>query len=86
MKLLLDKHTALWWLSDDERLGSSSAALIADPSSQVLLSAAVAWEVAIKRSLGKLEAPEDFAQTLLGAGALALVGVHGVSRPRPEVL
>ena len=72
MKLLLDTHAALWWLSDDERLGSSSAKLIADPSSQVLLSAAVVWEVAIKRSLGKLEAPEDFAQTLLGAGAQAL--------------
>jgi PIN domain nuclease of toxin-antitoxin system len=35
----------------------------------VLLSAAVVWEVAIKRSLGKLEAPAGFAATLLGAGA-----------------
>ncbi len=72
MKLLLDTHAALWWLSDDDRLGNSAAELIADPSSQVLLSAAVVWEVAIKRSLGKLEAPEDFATTLLAAGALAL--------------
>jgi PIN domain nuclease of toxin-antitoxin system len=32
----------------------------------------VVWEVAIKRSLGKLQAPEDFAQTLLGAGVQAL--------------
>jgi len=38
----------------------------------VLLSAAVVWEVAIKRSLGKLEAPDDFAATLLGGGALPL--------------
>lgn len=30
------------------------------------------WEVAIKRSLGKLDAPEAFARTLLGAGAAAL--------------
>src|SRR4051812_19546852 len=37
-----------------------------------LLSAAVVWEVAIKRSLGKLHAPAAFAQTLLGAGAYAL--------------
>lgn len=72
MKLLLDTHAALWWLGDDERLGPASAELIADPSSQVLLSAAVVWEVAIKRSLGKLDAPEDFAETLLGAGAQAL--------------
>jgi PIN domain nuclease of toxin-antitoxin system len=32
----------------------------------------VVWEVAIKRSLGRLEAPTDFAPTLLGAGVLAL--------------
>jgi PIN domain nuclease of toxin-antitoxin system len=38
----------------------------------VLLSAAVVWEVAVKRSLGKLEAPEDFAPTLVGAGAQPL--------------
>ncbi len=38
----------------------------------MLLSAAVVWEVAIKRTLGKLEAPEDLAATLLGAGAIAL--------------
>ncbi len=43
-----------------------------DSSNRVLLSAAVVWEVAIKRSLGKLDAPEAFAQTLVGAGAVAL--------------
>jgi PIN domain nuclease of toxin-antitoxin system len=40
--------------------------------SEVLLSAAVVWEVAIKRALGKLDVPDDFAGTLLGAGALGL--------------
>ena len=76
MKLLLDTHAALWWLSDDTRLGDTSAQLMTDASNQVLLSAVVVWEVAIKRSLGKLEAPGDFAGTLLGAGAQALpIGV-----------
>jgi PIN domain nuclease of toxin-antitoxin system len=32
----------------------------------------VVWEVAIKRSLGKLQAPDDFAPTLLGAGVQPL--------------
>ena len=72
MKLLLDTHAALWWLSDDERFGDAAATAIADGSNQVLLSAAVVWEVAIKRSLGKLEAPDDLAPTLLGAGAFPL--------------
>ncbi len=72
MKLLLDTHAALWWLCGDERVGAAAAAQLADASNQVLLSAAVVWEVAIKRSLGKLEAPDDFAPTLVGAGALPL--------------
>ena len=76
MKLLLDTHAALWWLSDDTRLGDTSAQLMTDASNQVLLSAVVVWEVAIKRSLGKLEAPGNLAATLLGAGAQALpIGV-----------
>ncbi len=72
MRLLLDTHAALWWLADDDRLGTASARLLADPASEVLLSAAVVWEIAIKRSLGKLDAPDDFAATLIGAGARAL--------------
>jgi PIN domain nuclease of toxin-antitoxin system len=72
LKLLLDTHAALWWLSGDERFGETAARQLADETNQVLLSAAVVWEVAVKRSLGKLEAPEDLAPTLLGAGAQAL--------------
>lgn len=72
MKLLLDTHAALWWLSDDRRFGEAAADLITDGSNQVLLSSVVVWEVAIKRSLGKLDAPSDFAATLLDAGAQGL--------------
>jgi PIN domain nuclease of toxin-antitoxin system len=72
LKLLLDTHAALWWLSGDERFGERAADRLSDATSLVLLSAAVVWEVAIKRSLGKLDTPDDFAPTLLGAGALAL--------------
>jgi PIN domain nuclease of toxin-antitoxin system len=72
LKLLLDTHAALWWLSDDQRFGGQAARHLADETNQVLLSAAVVWEVAIKRSLGKLDAPGDLAPTLLGAGVQAL--------------
>ncbi len=72
MKLLLDTHAALWWLGDDRRLGPSTTDLLADASNDVLLSAAVVWEVAIKRSLGKLKAPDGFASILTAAGAKAL--------------
>jgi len=72
VNLLLDTHAALWWLGDDDRLGPVSADLLDDASNDILLSAAVVWEVAVKRSLGKLIAPDGFASTLIGAGANAL--------------
>jgi PIN domain nuclease of toxin-antitoxin system len=76
LKLLLDTHAALWWLSGDERFSPEAERHLTDETNRVLLSAAVVWEVAIKRSLGKLQAPEDFAQTLLGAGVQALAFSH----------
>ncbi len=72
MKLLLDTHAALWWLADDTRFGRDAERELSDGTNRVLLSAAVIWEVAIKRSLGKLQAPADLAQTLLGVGARPL--------------
>jgi PIN domain nuclease of toxin-antitoxin system len=72
LKLLLDTHAALWWLTGDERLGEATADQLTDETNQILLSAAVVWEVAIKRSLGKLEAPDGFAPTLLDSGAQPL--------------
>jgi PIN domain nuclease of toxin-antitoxin system len=72
VKLLLDTHAALWWLSGDERFGDGAARTLGDETNQVLLSAAVVWEVAIKRSLGKLDAPADLVPVLLGAGVQAL--------------
>jgi PIN domain nuclease of toxin-antitoxin system len=68
LRLLLDTHAALWWLSADERLGGDAARQLGDGTNQVLLSAAVVWEVAIKRSLGRLDAPADFVGTMRSAG------------------
>lgn len=57
---LIDTHAMLWWLTEDRRLPRRSRACLADPDARVLVSAASAWEVAIKKSLGKLRAPDDF--------------------------
>jgi PIN domain nuclease of toxin-antitoxin system len=72
LKLLLDTHAALWWLADDERFGEEAARHLTDEAHEVLLSVAVVWEVAIKRSLGKLRAPAGFVATLVGAGVRPL--------------
>jgi len=58
-RLLLDTHVLLWWLSDDPQLGESSRQAIANPRNPVYVSAASTWEVSIKKSIGKLTAPDD---------------------------
>jgi PIN domain nuclease of toxin-antitoxin system len=72
VKLLLDTHAALWWLADDDQISDEVIRNLTDDTNQVLLSAVVVWEVAIKRSLGKLDAPNDLAPNLLDAGAQPL--------------
>lgn len=72
MKLLLDTHAALWLMASDVRLSDRAAGHLIDDSNDVLLSAAVLWEVGVKRALGKLDTPGDIAEVLLGAGARAL--------------
>ena len=59
MKLLLDTHVVLWWLDDPTLLSEDARNAIADLDNDVFVSAAVAWEIAIKRGLGKLTAPPD---------------------------
>jgi PIN domain nuclease of toxin-antitoxin system len=72
MRLLVDTHAALWLLGEDEHLSPRADALLTDAANEILLSAAVVWEVAIKRSLGKLDAPDGFASQLLNGGAVPL--------------
>ena len=64
MRLLLDAHALLWWLADDPSLGEAARTLIADPENEVLVSAATVWEIAVKRALGKLDAPADLVAAL----------------------
>lgn len=58
MRLLLDTHALLWWLADDPALDPDAADAIAD-AGVVVVSAASAWEIAIKQALGKLDGPDD---------------------------
>ena len=65
--MLLDTHAALWWLADDPRLSEPAREAIA-AAEEPLFSAGTLFEVAIKASLGKLEAPEGWAEELLAEG------------------
>jgi PIN domain nuclease of toxin-antitoxin system len=72
MKLLLDTHILLWWLTENQKLSSAETAIITDPDNLVFVSAATAWEIAVKKMIGKLEAPDDLPVALAANNFLEL--------------
>src|ERR1700759_1367943 len=56
MNLLVDTHVILWWFSRSQQLSEAARGSLGDPLNRVYVSAAVAWELAIKVNLGKLDA------------------------------
>lgn len=71
-RLLIDTHVLLWWLVDDPSLGVTARSLIREPRNFIHVSAASLWEIAIKRSLGKLRAPEGMNGLIEQEGFLPL--------------
>ncbi len=67
MRLLLDTHVLLWALTADSRLRPAVRDLIIDGTTEVLVSAASAWEITIKRAIGKLGSPDDLPAQLVAA-------------------
>jgi PIN domain nuclease of toxin-antitoxin system len=69
VKLLLDTHTVLWWLSDDPRLPAAARAALANPMNRLIASAAVGYEIVDKQRLGRLSPlPEPLPDRLLREG------------------
>jgi PIN domain nuclease of toxin-antitoxin system len=59
MTLLLDTHVFLWWLDNPDLLSKAARRAISDGKTTIYVSAAVVWEISIKKALGKLDAPDD---------------------------
>ncbi|MCB8943338.1 MAG: type II toxin-antitoxin system VapC family toxin [Ardenticatenaceae bacterium] len=57
MKLLLDTHIFLWYVSGDGRLPIDFQQVISDPDNEVYLSVASLWEIVVKYQIGKLPLP-----------------------------
>lgn len=70
-RLLLDTHVLLWWSATPERLSQGLQEVIRD-ADQVFVSAASAWEVAIKVRLGRLDLPGPFSEAVSLAGFSSL--------------
>ena len=54
MKILLDTHTFLWWDAAPEKLSANVIEALSNPENNIFLSVVSAWEVQIKKQLGKL--------------------------------
>lgn len=78
MRLLLDTHIFLWWRDDSPQLPGAARAAILDRRNEVLVSAAVAWEIVIKRALGRLRfiGPVEEAIAAEGFTPLSITSAH----------
>jgi PIN domain nuclease of toxin-antitoxin system len=54
VRLLIDTHSLIWYVDQDQLLSRPAHAAITDPVNDLLISAATVWEIAIKVGLGKL--------------------------------
>ena len=57
MRLLLDTHVFLWYITADPKLPATFRSSSQDPANEVYLSVASIWEAVIKYHLGKLPLP-----------------------------
>ncbi len=72
MRVLLDTHALLWAVLSPKSLSRRASSAIANPSNEIVVSAASAWEIATKVRLGKLKGAEalegDFLAVIDAAG------------------
>ena len=65
MRILIDTHYVLWAALNSSRMERWAKELIADLSSEILVSAASVYEISLKVRLGKLPEAADFESDLI---------------------
>ena len=89
MRLLLDTQAFLWMQTTPERLHRRALALIEDPDTELFLSAASSWEIAIKYGLKKLdlpESPEEYVPSRMERSRTLALGVQHIHALRTAML
>ncbi len=79
MRYLIDSHILLWSLKNDHaRLTPSVLTVLGDDTLWKYISMASLWEISIKASVGKLNIPSDFFDTLslTGLKTLPIASAH----------
>ncbi|MYE35611.1 MAG: type II toxin-antitoxin system VapC family toxin [Gemmatimonadales bacterium] len=64
MRLLLDTHAFLWWVSDWDQIAEPARDAISDPGNEVFVSAVSGWEIGTKKAKGRLTAPDNLADVV----------------------
>ena len=64
MEYLLDTHVILWWLTQPQKINQKAQQIIQDQSNRIFLSSASFWEMAIKKSIGRLTLPHNLIETI----------------------
>jgi PIN domain nuclease of toxin-antitoxin system len=65
---MLDTHALIWALEGGSRLSKTARRVIENARNEILVSAVSAWEIAIKKAIGRLEAPDDLIEAVDDAG------------------
>lgn len=78
MRLLLDSHTILWLLTDDDRIPTTARNILGGSDIEAFASIISLWELRIKAGLGRLRLPEHLPDLLRKSGLrlLALTVAH----------
>jgi PIN domain nuclease of toxin-antitoxin system len=72
VRLLLDTHTAIWWVEGRQDLSAEVVGAIESSENEVFVSAATIWEVAIKSAIGRLSLPGRLDEIALEIGLTEL--------------
>jgi PIN domain nuclease of toxin-antitoxin system len=72
MNYLLDTHVLLDLLGAPQRVARAVRRVLEDPRNDVVVSAASAWEIAIKASIGRINPPDDLEDELRREGLRSL--------------
>ncbi len=64
MKYLLDTNILIWWLETNTRLSPRIKHIINEKGNSIYVSSISAWEMNIKKAIGKLTTPDDLEEVI----------------------
>lgn len=86
MRLLLDTHTFIWYVTDNPRLSANVKLLIEDENNEKLVSIASIWEMAIKHSIGRLNFSLPFMEFVGQQLSVSNIGLLEINLNHIEVV